>query len=931
MKIAQLLLLSLLTIAPAGQAALSLPAARPPITAFSPNLDVYPQNFSIAVDSRSRVYLGNADGVLVYDGAYWQQVPVSNGDIVRWLKYDGNNRVYVGGYDAFGYVEQNDTGEFIYHELSTLFKEQLGDELFADIWRIEISADAVYFVGLAHLFRYEPGTGAAQMWRHPGSFGAIAWFQNRLLLQFRGEGIKYYDEGQWHLLDGPDLSNSFLDTMLELGDRLLIISSDDHWYEFDGNSFEPLPMAGTIPYKSSVTRATVVNDTTLVLTTQLGKIIFYEPATGRSQVVDVSSGFIPAAVMSPSGEVLVVDDLGFYAVQWPARWTIIANGSGLAGSINRIVPLGNATVVLSSSGAFKTNPGGERFERLDWTDYEAWDMLPLEDGSILFADSYEIMLLATDGSNRSIDKSTTARLFARSRFDPDVVYVGTEWGLQVIQRLNGRWESVYRNDKMDNLRVTQIIETSPGELWLGSERGGIRKVQFESGDGWRMTQTRYGPSHGLDYGDISHGAFVFEHKQTLYASTGSGIYRWQQDSFVADDFNGLPSLNLSGYPLKFAEHKGQQWAYQFNHLYRRNGKWQPENLAALKKGMFSTLEFIDDRAYIGNTGAILVFDESRQRSPATPTPLSLSAARVFSSAGANATRALALDQIELSSSDSRLNLRYALPDLGAAKGVLYRPRLLPRETRFSSWGPDSQQSFVTLAPGRYEFQIEAKDSQGQVSSLSVPIRVVAQWHELLAVRLIGGLVLLGVLLWVVTKRARRRARSLLVERDNLEAMVHDRTRDLQSANQQLDLMANLDGLTRIPNRRRVDAYLREVHRYSAESHRMMAVAIIDADHFKQYNDSYGHQAGDELLIKLAGMLSDNLRRAEDMAARYGGEEFLVVMPGADEKTAVDVVEEMRRSVAESGLGITISAGVFATTGSTNISASSMIKAADAAL
>jgi diguanylate cyclase (GGDEF)-like protein len=931
MKLAQLLLLSLLTIAPAGHAALVLPDARPPITAFSPNLDVYPQNFSIAVDSRSRVYLGNADGVLVYDGAYWQQVPVSNGDIVRWLKYDGDRRVYVGGYDAFGYLEQSGTGTFVYHELSTLFQDQLGDELFADIWRIEISADAVYFVGLGHLFRYEPASGAARLWRHSGSFGAIAWFQNRLLLQFRGEGIKYYDNGEWRLLDGPDLSTSFLDSMLELGDKLLIISSDDHWYEFDGSKFEPLPMAGTIPHKSSVTKATVVNDTTLVLTTQLGKIIFYEPATGRSQVVEVSSGFIPAAAISPSGDVLVVDDLGFYSVQWPARWTIIAEGSGLSGSINRILAVDKATVVLSSSGAFKTNANGDRFERLDWTDYEAWDMLPLEDGSILFADSYEIVLLAADGSTQTIDRSTTARLLVRSRFDPDVVYAGTEWGLQVIQRINGRWESVYRNDKMDNLRVTQIIEASAGELWLGSERGGIRKVQFDTNDGWQMSETKYGTADGLDYGDMSHGAFIFEHRKKLYASTGSGIYQWQQDSFVADDFDGLASLNHSGYPLKFAEHKGQQWAYQFNHLYRRNGKWQQENVATLKQGMFSALEFIDDRAYVGNLGAILVFDESQHRSQLTTTPLSLSAARVYSSDGANTTRALALDKIELSSDDNRLTLQYALPDLAAAKRVHYRTRLLPRETSFSSWGPDSQQSFVTLAPGNYEFQIEARDSQGQVSSLSVPISVLAQWHELLAVRLVAGLALLGALLLVATKRARRRARSLLAERDNLEAMVHDRTRALQSVNQQLDQMANLDGLTRIPNRRRVDAYLGEVHRYSAESNRLMAVAIIDADHFKQYNDTYGHQAGDELLVRLAGMLSDNLRRGEDMVARYGGEEFLVVMPGADEKTAVDVVEEMRRCVADSDLGITISAGVFATTARASVSVNTMIEAADAAL
>ena len=116
----------------------SLPPAKPPITGFRPDLDIYPQNFAITTDSSSRIYLGNGDGVLVYDGEYWELIPTSNGDIVRSLAYDGAHRIYVGGYDAFGYLEQDNTGKFRYVELSMLYSEFLGEDLFADIWHLEV-------------------------------------------------------------------------------------------------------------------------------------------------------------------------------------------------------------------------------------------------------------------------------------------------------------------------------------------------------------------------------------------------------------------------------------------------------------------------------------------------------------------------------------------------------------------------------------------------------------------------------------------------------------------------------------------------------------------------------------------------------------------------------------------------------------------------
>jgi diguanylate cyclase (GGDEF)-like protein len=144
-----------------------------------------------------------------------------------------------------------------------------------------------------------------------------------------------------------------------------------------------------------------------------------------------------------------------------------------------------------------------------------------------------------------------------------------------------------------------------------------------------------------------------------------------------------------------------------------------------------------------------------------------------------------------------------------------------------------------------------------------------------------------------------------------------------------------DALTGLFNRRYLDETLgREFARARREG-RPVAVVMTDVDHFKRFNDVYGHEAGDAVLAAVAGVLSASVR-GEDVACRYGGEEFCLVMPGADLETARRRAEEVRKTVAELDLShrsravgpITLSAGVatFPARGEAEV-----VAAADAAL
>jgi diguanylate cyclase len=130
--------------------------------------------------------------------------------------------------------------------------------------------------------------------------------------------------------------------------------------------------------------------------------------------------------------------------------------------------------------------------------------------------------------------------------------------------------------------------------------------------------------------------------------------------------------------------------------------------------------------------------------------------------------------------------------------------------------------------------------------------------------------------------------------------------------------SNTDALTGLANRHSMDEFIRQAQIAAMEKDEPLSVFMVDIDHFKKFNDDYGHQVGDQVLRLVAKVLQENVRQV-DLAARYGGEELIAVLPGADLETCAAVAERIRRRIAEAKLtrrasgkeigSITVSIGV----------------------
>lgn len=176
---------------------------------------------------------------------------------------------------------------------------------------------------------------------------------------------------------------------------------------------------------------------------------------------------------------------------------------------------------------------------------------------------------------------------------------------------------------------------------------------------------------------------------------------------------------------------------------------------------------------------------------------------------------------------------------------------------------------------------------------------------------------------------------IYVMRQTLQKTQHE----LQEVNKELERLSLVDQLTGLGNRRSFDRYLLNQFAQARRNKSALSLIVCDVDYFKNYNDTYGHQQGDDCLVLVAGVIEAQLKRVTDLACRYGGEEFMVIMPNTGLADARNLAEQIRLGIVGSKIShsgskiaeyVTLSFGVSTYTGQFE-NAQQLTKTADQAL
>lgn len=269
--------------------------------------------------------------------------------------------------------------------------------------------------------------------------------------------------------------------------------------------------------------------------------------------------------------------------------------------------------------------------------------------------------------------------------------------------------------------------------------------------------------------------------------------------------------------------------------------------------------------------------------------------------------------------------------------------------RQEKW-PDAYQVLLASDYGM-ALKLYEINSEAAVGALSIELTNTAREHDqlrklTLSLRLVAILLLLwagwrySVRLQTELAEQLRLRVALAQANTELEDKVQQRTKALEEVNHQLEVLSVTDALTRLANRRRFDAVWLDEWQRALRQATPLAVIMLDVDHFKAYNDHYGHQQGDECLRRVGEVLLTTVRRAGELVARYGGEEFVVVLPGTSVIHAMAVAESIRANIQAAGIAhahsgvaavVTVSLGVAVGIPAQGDARDALVHAADAAL
>lgn len=187
------------------------------------------------------------------------------------------------------------------------------------------------------------------------------------------------------------------------------------------------------------------------------------------------------------------------------------------------------------------------------------------------------------------------------------------------------------------------------------------------------------------------------------------------------------------------------------------------------------------------------------------------------------------------------------------------------------------------------------------------------------------------------KKLFRQTKRLVKMSDRMQQSLNELNAELQSHKEILSQMSYLDGLTSIANRRRFNEYLEDEWQRHCRSKLYLTLIILDLDYFKQFNDHYGHGAGDECLIKVAQTIRKSVKRSVDLVARFGGEEFVILLPQTELSGALQVASDVQSNILKLAITheysaiapiVTVSMGVAAMIPENNTTSQELVEAAD---
>ena len=695
------------------------------------------QNWSVTRDEHGIMYFGNSEGLLSFDGKYWQLYRMPNGLIVRSVAADGKGRIYAGGFGEFGYWENNSQGFLEYNSLISLAaKSYLPNE---EIWKIYVDGDRVIFQSFGAIFIY--WKGKINTVRAPNPFLFLFNTGNRYFVEQVNAGLFELKNNHLEFIAGSkSLGNSGVLSVLPFKqDKYLIGTAKNGLFVYDGKQIIPWANQANVFLKSyQLNNGAVIPNKYFAFGTILNGIVVIDTAGNVVQHINKSSGLQNNTVLS-----LFTDneqnlwaglDNGIDRIEVNSPLYFYFDKTGRFGTVyssiifNKKIYLGTNQGLFYSDWLHAGNPLLQTFDfkLIPGSQGQVWD-LSLQDDRLLCGHNdgtYQV-------NDRSIVKiSTFNGGWTIKKLNKDLLIQGTYTGL-VIYRKDGGGNWVFDHKIQGFGEPSRYVEQdAKGQIWVSHAYKGIYKITLNNDLKIATSVKYYDKRSGLP---DSYNVNVFKLDNQILFSSDSGFcvydditdrfYKYQQLNKMLGTFATSNKIIAAiGKKYWFINHGRVALAdlsipgkltIDSNRFSTLNGQMVQhyENINLIGTSIY--LISVDDGFVILNDDDALLPDKIQM-----PVVLIRKIEDITDKVSVISDNSNSINGIEIPFSQNNLRVTYALPYYRQAK-IKYQYFLDGYSKQWSEWTTQSQKEFTNLAQGFYKFNVRAKMNDENVSAVTV--------------------------------------------------------------------------------------------------------------------------------------------------------------------------------------------------------------------
>jgi signal transduction histidine kinase/CheY-like chemotaxis protein/ligand-binding sensor domain-containing protein len=737
---------------------------RPFIRAYQPlEIGGGSQTWAILQDRRGVMYFGTNGAILVFDGASWRRITIaaSGGNSIRGLVEDADGRIWVASLSTFGYLAPDAAGDLKYVAVSD--KLPKGTPEFADVWRMFVTPDGMFFQAINEIFLLSHDTFTVIPAK--SRFGRAQQANGRIYVGTPEDGLNILEGTTLKPLPGTARigAEAFPVVLPYDAHRLLVGTRRDGLFLYDGAALTAFATEVDPVFKTTqVYRGLVLPGPQIAIETTSAGLIILDTSGHHLMTVDRSNGLpsdtVYYALRDREGALWLAQDAGVARVEIPSPITYFNQSDGLSGGIQTASRIDGRLLVGLQSGAAYLAPGSPdgktppHFENILGTGTQCWAFTKMVDPAK--KDRSAILLACGDALDEVVgstvrpikatsDLSFRPNVLLVSKHDPSRLWTGLFDGLESFRWVDGKWIEEGRV-KGAGYEARSLFEEPNGTLWMGTSNDGALRLTLgetsQTGQRPAIHVDHFTEKDGLPKGSVTvtdvRGVPLFtgglDDPRAMHFDASAG-------HFVRDTaFDGVVGVNLNvngGFLV--ADPKGRV----FLNLGRETAVLQqrPDHTWSVDKSMFARFGstpvgglFLDgDIVWLQFANGRLVRYDTAQK-PETPPAATVLIRRVAGNRGKSwySGDAAAPTVVQFKSDENALRFEFALPSYLDESATEYQSRLDGFDTDWSAWTHEPQREYTNLSNGTYSFRVRARGISGLVSNeAAYTFSVLPPWYR----------------------------------------------------------------------------------------------------------------------------------------------------------------------------------------------------------